>query len=161
MSSSGGVRNASGAAGGDLAGNYPNPTVNSAANLPAGALVQWNNDSVIQRLGVGSLTTPGSWRVGANLLHTGANLGFFNTGPVARPAAYTLTYPTNTRVLAADAVVDPAATAATSVTPFGYTTAAQADAIRAAVIELHAELNTVRGVLRQLVADMQSYGLAQ
>lgn len=87
-------------------------------------------------------------------------LGFWGNH-IARPAAYTLTYPTNSRTLAADSITDPATTAATNVAPFGYTTAAQADAIRAAVIELHVELNNVRQVLRQLVADMQNYGLSQ
>ncbi|HXO85554.1 MAG TPA: hypothetical protein VN803_08505, partial [Gemmatimonadales bacterium] len=81
--------------------------------------------------------------------------------PVTRPAAYTLTYPTSSRTLAADAVTDPAATGSTNTAPYGFTTAAQADAIAAAVIELHAELNNVRQVLRQAIADLQAVGLLQ
>jgi hypothetical protein len=63
--------------------------------------------------------------------------------------------------LAADVITDPASTGSTNVTPYGYTTAAQADAVVAAVIELHAELNNVRQVLRQVVADLQALGPLQ
>ena len=118
----------SGAAGGDLASNYPSPTVAKSSTA--------------------SFTIAGT-------------VGFNGVAAVARPSAYTLTYPTNSRALAADAITDPATTAATSVTPFGYSTAAQADAIRAAVIEMHAELNNVRQALRQVIVDLQAYGLLQ
>ncbi len=90
----------------------------------------------------------------------GSTVGFYGHVAVARAAAYALAYPTASRALAADAIVDPAATAATSAGPYGYTQA-QADAIRAAVIETHGELNNVRGVLRQLIADLQGNGLLQ
>lgn len=88
-----------------------------------------------------------------------APVGFYGAVPVVRPAAYTLTYGTTGRVLAADTTVDPASTASTNTTPFGYTTAAQADAIRAATQALHVDLDNTKNVLAQLVADLKANGL--
>lgn len=62
---------------------------------------------------------------------TNQKLGFFNATPVVQAAAITA----------------PVATAATNVTPFGYATAAQADAIRAAVISLLNLVGTASGGL--------------
>lgn len=60
---------------------------------------------------------------------TPTTLGFYGTTPVTRPAA----------------PAQPAATASTSTTPFGYTTAAQADAITTGVRTLIAAFSAALG----------------
>jgi hypothetical protein len=112
----------------------------------------------------GSLGAANSWTQLQTMLG-GADIrtpvGFYGAAPVARSAAYTLTYAGLARVLAADTAVDPANTAATQATPWGYTTQAQADAIRAAAIALHADLDVTKNVLAQLIADLKNNGLMQ
>lgn len=78
-------------------------------------------------------------------------LGFYAVTPVARPAAYTQTYSATTRTHA-QAAVD--TTGSTQTTPFGYTTAAQADAIPTAINEL-------KNLVNQVIDDLQANGLLQ
>jgi hypothetical protein len=78
-------------------------------------------------------------------------IGFYGVAPASRPAAYTQTYATAARTHVAAAV---ATTAATNIGPFGYTTAAQADAIPVAINELKALINA-------MIDDRQADGLAQ
>lgn len=129
------------------------PTVlNGGVTINGGEAV--NGGSTI----AGGLTTTGATK----LAGAADGLGFYGHATTARTAAYTLTFATaGSRVLAADTAVDPAATAATNVTPFGYTTAAQADAVRAATVTLHADLDATKAVLKQLLADLQANGLLQ
>lgn len=87
------------------------------------------------------------------------NVGFYGTDPVAKPAAYTLTWGSLARLLPNTAAVAPASTAATNVTPFGYTTQAQADAIRAASANMVSDLGNVKNVLAQLITDLRTAGL--
>lgn len=80
----------------------------------------------------------------------------------ARPSAYTQVDAGVARVHAARTqVADVVATAATAVTPFGYTTAAQADAIPAGLNNARADITSTRAVLNQLIDDLQSVGLLQ
>lgn len=86
-------------------------------------------------------------------------LGFLNTTPVARPSAYTQTYATASRIHAARAAAAVATTAATNVTPWGYSTQAQADAIRAELNDVIIDQQNTAQVLNQLLDDLQAYGL--
>ena len=104
-----------------------------------------------------------SWRAGSSGFtgaHTGTTLGFYSVTPTTRPAAYTQTFSTASRTVpnATAAAVD--ATAATNVTPFGYT-AAQADGIIAAVNALRTDVDAVRQVVTAVIDDLQAVGLLQ
>lgn len=96
---------------------------------------------------------------GATVLAT-SGLGVWGVAaPGAQPAAYTVNG-TVTRTLAAATATAPSAAAATNVTPYGYTQP-QADAIKNGVINLITDVANIRGVLRQLLADLASYGITQ
>ncbi len=88
--------------------------------------------------------------------------GVYNVTAVTRPAAYTLTFATAaSRVLAADTAVAVATTAAGTVTPNGYTTAAQANAIPVGINALIVDLDVTKTVLKQVIADLQAQGHLQ
>lgn len=74
--------------------------------------------------------------------------------------AYTQTYTTADRVHPAATAGAVAATAATNVAPFGYLTAAQADAIPIAVNAIEADLLVVKKLVNALIDDLQAKGLA-
>lgn len=105
-----------------------------------------------------------SWRAGSSGFtgaHTGTTLGFYGTTPTTRPTAYTQTYSTTSRTVPATVAAKPAATGATSVTPYGFTTAAQADAIRACTSNLVDDVNNIKQVLNSVIDDLQALGLLQ
>ena len=89
---------------------------------------------------------------------TTQKLGFWNATPVVRPAAYTQTaYSTATRTQNAITYVAPAAYGAGA---NGYSTAAMASAVHAAVIALAADLANVKQVVNALIDDHQEIGIA-
>lgn len=92
---------------------------------------------------------------------TSTALGFFAVAPQARPAAYTQTYSTATRTHNNVTSSSVATTAATNVAPFGYTTAAQADAIPVAINAVAADLLNLKQLVNQMLDDLQGYGLLQ
>ena len=83
-------------------------------------------------------------------------IGFLGTAPVAKPAAYTQTYATASRTHSNITAVNPAAYAAGA---NGYSTAAIASAVHAAVIAHTSDIANVKQVLNQLIDDLQAYGL--
>jgi len=83
-------------------------------------------------------------------------IGFLGTAPVARPAAFTQTYATASRTHSNITAVNPAAYAAGA---NGYSTAAIASAVHAAVIAHTNGIANVKQVLNQLIDDLQAYGL--
>jgi hypothetical protein len=89
--------------------------------------------------------------IGGALDHDGTTVGFYGVAPAARPSAYTQTYATAARAHAQAAV---ATTGATNVTPFGYTTAAQANAIPTAINEL-------KDLINSIIDDHQANGMFQ
>lgn len=108
--------------------------------------------------GIATLGTLGS---GMKVQSASGLLGFFNATPVARTAGYTQTYSTASRTMPNLTSAAVATTGATAVTPFGYTTAAQADAIVTAINAIRADVDNTRKVVNQILDDLQSYGLLQ
>jgi len=80
-------------------------------------------------------------------------LGFFGTTPVAQAAAYTKTYATASRVIPVATFTNLVTTAATNVAPYGFTTAAQADAIATKVNALAADVLILKQLIVSLVND--------
>jgi hypothetical protein len=80
-------------------------------------------------------------------------LGFFGTTPVAQAAAYTKTYSTASRTIPNATFTNLATTAATNVAPYGFTTAAQADAIATKVNALAADVLILKQLIVSLVND--------
>lgn len=75
-------------------------------------------------------------------------------------AAYTQTYATAARSVPAATQAAVATTAATALTPNGYSTSAQADAIVAAVNAAAADILALKKVVNALIDDLQALNLA-
>lgn len=80
-------------------------------------------------------------------------LGFFGTVPVAQAAAYTKTYSTASRTIPVATFTNLVTTAATNVTPYGFTTQAQADAIATKTNALAADVLILKQLIVSLVND--------
>jgi len=80
-------------------------------------------------------------------------LGFYGTVPVAQAAAYTKTYSTASRTIPNATFTNLVTTAATNVTPYGFTTQAQADAIATKVNALAADVLILKQLIVSLVND--------
>ena len=90
---------------------------------------------------------------------TTQKIGFWNATPIVRPSAFTQTYSTASKTHAAVTSAAVATTAATNITPFGYTTAAQADAIPVAINAVAADLLNLKQVVNSIIDDLQAVGL--
>ncbi len=88
-------------------------------------------------------------------------VGLYGVAPVARPAAYTQTYATATRTHSNAAQTAVATTGATNVTPYGYTTAAQADDIVTQLNAARTDILNLKQVLNQVIDDLQALGPLQ
>ncbi len=77
------------------------------------------------------------------------------------PSTYTQTFATAERTHPALTSAAVATTAATNAVPFGYSTAAQADALVAAVNALRTDLDAVKKIVNAIVDDLQATGLVQ
>lgn len=94
--------------------------------------------------------------------HTGTTLGFYSVTPTTRPAAYTQTYSTAARDNPALTAVTLAGTGATNVTPYGFTTAAQANALVSSVNALvFTDIPAIQKLLNSVIDDLQALGLLQ
>ena len=80
-------------------------------------------------------------------------LGFYGTVPVSQAAAYTKTYATASRTIPNATFTNLVTTAATNVAPYGFTTAAQADAIATKVNALAADVLILKQLIVSLVND--------
>ena len=80
-------------------------------------------------------------------------LGFYGTVPVSQAAAYTKTYATASRVIPVATFTNLVTTAATNVTPYGFATQAQADAIATKVNALAADVLILKQLIVSLVND--------
>jgi len=95
------------------------------------------------------------------LNHDGTTVGFFNVTPTTQPTAYTQTYATADKTHANATQVAVATTGATAVTPFGYTTSAQADAIVTAVNAARLDILDLKQLVNSVIDDLQALGLGQ
>lgn len=75
-------------------------------------------------------------------------------GPYSVPGS-----PAASRSLAGQTATATTSTAATNVTPFGYTTAAQADGVRAAANATVADVAALYATVKAMIADLQAYVL--
>lgn len=75
-------------------------------------------------------------------------------------SAYTQTYSTATRTHPSPTATAVATTTATNVTPYGFTTAAQPNALVAAVNALITDLAETKKVLNAVIDDLQAHRLA-
>jgi hypothetical protein len=80
---------------------------------------------------------------------------------VTQRPAYTQTFSTASRTVSNPTFTNLATTAATNVTPWGFSTQAQADAIATKVNQLAADVVILRQLINSLIDDSQAYGLAQ
>jgi hypothetical protein len=97
-----------------------------------------------------------------NLIMLGTNsLAFFGITPSTRASAYTQTYSTASKTVPNATVAAVSTTGSSQVTPYGYTTSAQADAIPTAINALAADVLALKKVITALIDDLQAYGLAQ
>lgn len=78
----------------------------------------------------------------------------------ARQSAYTQTYATADKTHANPGQAAVVTTAATSTTPFGYTTAAQADAIVTQLNNARLDILDLKQLVNSLIDDLQALGLA-
>lgn len=97
----------------------------------------------------------------ANISTSGGTAGFYGVTPTARPTTYTLTYAATTRTHAAVTSAAVSTAAATAVTPFGYATAAQADALPVAINAVEADLVVAKNLLNSVIGDLKLVGLLQ
>ena len=96
------------------------------------------------------------------LTHTGTTVGVYGKTPVSRPAAYTLTFSTNTRTLPSSTAANVSTAAALNVgILFAYASVGQAEAIPVAINALIADQKATKEVLRQVILDLQSEGFLQ
>lgn len=87
-------------------------------------------------------------------------LGFFNATPIVQPSAYTQTYVTADKTHANPLQTAVATTASTQTSPFGYTTAAQADDIVTQLNNARNDILDLKQLVNSVIDDLQALGLA-
>lgn len=95
------------------------------------------------------------------LNHDGTTAGFYGVTPTTRPTAYTQTYSTADKTHANAAQTAVATTGATNVTPFGYTTSAQANDIVTQLNNARADILDLKQLVNAIIDDLQALGLGQ
>lgn len=101
----------------------------------------------------------GSVRGGLNIGRPSDLVCFFEGTPTGRLDAYTQTYSTAGRTVAAVAATAVATTAATQTTPFGFSTGAQADDIITQLNALRLDMIEVKKNLNSVIDDLQAFNL--
>lgn len=122
----------------------------------------WRSAANTLTLSAGNGISPAHLTILGILSHQGTTLGFYNVAAVARPAAYTQTYATTSRTHANIVAVDPGAIASTSVTPVGFSSSADFNALRDAVRNVvNSDIPNIKQVLNSVIDDDQAVGLKQ
>ena len=106
-------------------------------------------------------TIAGTQTFSGTVAHTGTSFGFFGVAATTRPTAYTQTYSTADKTHANPTGVSVATTAATNSSPFGYTGAAQADAIVTNLNAAIVDLADIKQLVNSVIDDLQLLGLLQ
>jgi hypothetical protein len=89
------------------------------------------------------------------------NLSFYGVTAAARPSAYTQTYSTASKTHPNMTAAAVGTTASTNITPYGYTTNTQADAIVTAINALITDVTDLKKVVNSIIDDGQALGLLQ
>lgn len=100
-----------------------------------------------------------SGSISGALTHTGTSLGFFGATPVSQPAQYTQTYATATRTHLGMTAASAASPTLTLVSPLGFSSSAQFQAMSDAINNLVIDMGNVKQVLNAVIDDLQSLGL--
>lgn len=95
------------------------------------------------------------------LNHDGTTVGFYGVTPTTRPSAYTQTYSTADKTHANATQTAVATTGASNVTPFGYTTSAQANDIVTQLNNARADILDLKQLVNSIIDDLQALGLGQ
>lgn len=140
--------------GGDIVADDITADVATAATVAATDITLANDLTVAEAGNVILGTTTGT-KIGTA---TDQKLGFYNATPVVQPTAYTQTFSTADKTHAARTSAATATTAATNVSPYGYSQA-QADAIVTNLNAVRADLADTAAVLNSLIDDLQALGL--
>ena len=134
----------------------------AAADISVGdELLTKMADKTVAQTFAGAQTFSGTVTLSGAVAHTGTTIGFFNIAATTRPTAYTQTYATADKTHANPTGVSAATTGATQTTPWGYTTAAQANDI---VTELNAvivDLADIKQLVNSVIDDLQLLGILQ
>lgn len=128
----------------------------TTSTLTAATSITLNSASVLMKDGCVMSNVANT--TGFTLMASGDKFGLWGQTPTTKPAALTQTYSTATGTHVAVVATAVATTAATNITPFGYTTQAQADDIIAQLNALRLDLIETKKFLNQVVDDLQSYG---
>lgn len=145
-------------------GSITNADINASAAIDLSKLANVSaTDKVLGRAsaGAGAIEEISCTAAGRSLIAGASATAQKVTLFGALPTAYTQTYATVTRTHSNPVASSVATTSATNVTPWGYSTQAQADNIRAAVNNLITDVANVKQVLNQVIDDLQAAGLLQ
>lgn len=163
--------------GGTGIGSWTNGQVligNTTGNTAALATLTGTANQVIVTNGASSITlaTPqgiatvssptfAGLTVTSNLAVTGTTLGFYGVAAITRPTAYTQTYSLATKTHAAFTSADLVTTASTQTTPWGFSTAAQADAMATQFNALRVDVTNIKQLVNSAINDLKALGLLQ
>lgn len=135
----------------------------AATNVTIDGNVYDNCTNTVYYWGTSSIDATSQFQIESDLAHKRAvgRIGFFGIAPAVRATAYTQTYSTASKTVAAPTVAAVATTGSTITTPYGYTTSAQADAIPTAINALAADVLNIEKNVTAIIDDLQAYGLLQ
>ena len=104
-------------------------------------------------------TTSGS--ITGNLAHSGTVAGFYGITPISRPVAYTQTYDITNRTHLGMTAASSASPTLTLVSPLGFSSSAQLQAMSESINNLVVDMGNVKQVLNSILDDLQALGLLQ
>jgi hypothetical protein len=94
-------------------------------------------------------------------IKVGGGVGFYGHAPAEQSAAYIQTYSATTREHKPLTVAEVSKTVATNASPYGYSTAAQANEIVTAINSARIDLANLKQLVNAVIDDLQANGLFQ